>query len=244
MTHDHEHGTVHRAADRPVTREEGGETRHSFSFGRHYDPANVELGFLVCHNDDLVQPGHGYPDHPHRDLEIVTWALEGTLTHRDSTGGGGEVRPGQVQRLSAGSGVVHAETNAGAGPLHFVQMWVRPDEPGLPADYEQRDVDDDLGRGGWVTLASGMPSYADTTAVRLRSSRAALHAVRLPPGGSVRVPEAPLTHLFVARGRIETEHLGDLDTGDAARLFGTGGQLISAPTGAELLAWEMHPGPR
>ena len=235
---------VHRAADRFVTRAEGRTTWHSFSFDRHYDPANVEMGFLVCHNDDLVQPDHGYPPHPHRDLEIVTWVLRGGLRHEDSAGHGGVVAPGVVQRLSAGSGVVHSEVADGSEPVHFVQMWVRPDEPGLTPSYEQRDVGGDLGRGGWVTLASGIRSQTDVTAVRINNTRAGLHAARLGTGESLRLPEGAMLHLFVARGGVEMEHLGELDTGDAARLFETGGQEVTASQEAELLLWEMAPGPR
>ena len=235
---------VRRAAERFVTEGEGRTTRHSFSFGRHYDPGNVEMGFLVCHNDDVVAPASGYPPHPHRDLEIVTWVLQGRLRHQDSTGRGGVVAPGTVQRLSAGSGVVHAEMADGDGPVHFVQMWVRPDETGLVPSYEQRDVGSALGGGGWITLASGLPSQTDVTAVRINNSRAGLHAARLGTGGSLRLPEAAMMHLFVARGGVEMERLGGLDTGDAARLFGDGGHLVTAPSGAELLLWEMVPGPR
>jgi redox-sensitive bicupin YhaK (pirin superfamily) len=235
---------VHPAADRFVTRAEGRTTWHSFSFDRHYDPANVEMGFLVCHNDDRVQPRHGYPPHPHRDLEIVTWVLDGALRHEDSTGHGGVVAPGAVQRLSAGSGVVHSEVADGDEPVHFVQMWVRPDVTGLAPGYEQRDVGSDLERGGWVSLASGSRSRTDVAAVRINNSRASLSAARLHPGESLRLPEGAMLHLFVARGGVEMEHLGELDTGDAARLFGSGGQTVTAPDGAELLLWEMAPGPR
>ena len=238
------HIEVRRAADRFVTEVAGRTTRHSFSFDRHYDPDNVELGFLVCHNEDLVEPGHGYPQHPHRDLEIVTWVLEGRLRHRDSTGRGGVVAPRTVQRLSAGSGVVHAEVADGAEPVHFVQMWVRPDVPGVVPGYEQRDVGSDLAGGGWVTLASGLPPHTDVAAVRINNSRAGLHAALLSPGESLRLPEAEIMHLFVARGGVEMEHLGDLDTGDAARLFGWEGLVTAAPNGAELLLWEMPQGPR
>lgn len=237
---------VRRGSERFVTDVEGRTTRHSFSFGAHYDPDDVGFGLLVCHNDDLVRPGHGYPDHPHRDLEIVTWVLEGALRHQDSTGRGGVVTPGTVQRLSAGSGVVHAEVNDAAEPVRFLQMWVRPEETGLEPSYEQRGVDAELGRGGWVTLASGMGSRIDAAAVRLNSTRAALHAVRLRPGESVHLPDARWLHLFVARGGVEVELLGDLDTGDAARLSRSGGQRVSgsSPTGAEVLLWEMHSRPR
>jgi redox-sensitive bicupin YhaK (pirin superfamily) len=232
------HIDVRRAADRFVTEAEGRTTRHSFSFDRHYDPSNIELGFLVCHNDDLVQPRHGYGPHPHRDLEIVTWVLEGRLRHEDSTGTGGVVEPGVVQRLSAGSGVVHAEVTDGAAPAHFVQMWVRPDVPGLPPTYDQRDVGELLGRDGWVTLASGMPRHRDA-AVRIGNSRAGLHAARLRCDRVVALPDAPLLHLFVARGEVEVEQVGRLGTGDAARLSRTGGQAVTASADAELLLWEM-----
>ncbi len=244
---------VRRAGDRFVTAEPGRTTRHSFSFGRHYDPDNVGLADLVAHNDDRVEPRGGYPEHPHRDLEIVTWVLSGTLRHEDSTGHSGELRAGTVQRLSAGSGIRHSETNPDPDePVHFVQMWVLPDEPGLEPGYEQRDVDADLGRGGWVSLASGNQAYADDPAVRLCNSRSVLHAARLQRGGSVRLPEphgarpgqSSVFHLFVARGGVEMESLGELDTGDAARLVGAGGQLVTAPNEAEVLLWEMHPGPR
>jgi len=244
---------VRRSADRFVTVAAGRTTRHSFSFDRHYDPDNVGLASLVAHNEDLVGPGAGYPEHPHRDLEIVTWVLSGTLRHEDSTGRGGDIRPGTVQRLSAGRGVRHSEVNPDPDePVHFVQMWVLPDEPGLDPSYEQRDVDADLERGGWVSLASGNQAFADDPAVRLYNSRSVLQAVRLPRGGSVRLPEPrgersgepSVCHLFVARGGVEMESLGELDTGDAARLFGAGGQLVAAPNGAEVLLWKMHPGPR
>jgi redox-sensitive bicupin YhaK (pirin superfamily) len=244
---------VRRAADRFVTVEPGRTTRHSFSFGSHYDPGNVGVADLVAHNEDLVGPRAGYPEHPHRDLEIVTWVLSGTLRHEDSTGHAGEIRAGTVQRLSAGSGIRHTEVNPDReAPVHFVQMWVLPDEPGLEPSYEQRDVDADLGRGGWVSLASGSQAYADDPAVRLCNSRAVLHAARLRRGESLRLPdphgarpgETSVLHLFVARGGVEMEVLGELDTGDAARLFGAGGQLLTAPNEAEVLLWEMHPGPR
>jgi len=230
---------VRRSGDRFVTAVPGRTTRHSFSFDRHYDPANVELGFLVCHNDDLVAPGHGYPDHPHRDLEILTWVLAGRLRHEDSTGHGGLVVPGLVQRLSAGSGVVHAEVADGTEPVRFVQMWVRPDEPGLVPGYAQAEVGADLDRGGWVPLASGMPSLTEAAAVRINNRYAALHALRLRPGGSAQLPETGLMHLFVARGGVELEGVGALRAGDAARLFATGGQTVTAREEAELLLWEM-----
>lgn len=235
---------VRRAADRFVTRAPGRTTWHSFSFDRHYDPDNVGLGFLVCHNDDRVEPGAGYAEHPHRELEIVTWVLEGALRHEDSTGRGGVVVPGVVQRLSAGTGVRHAEVTDGPAPVHFIQMWVQPGESGRDPSYAQRDVGTELAAGGWVTLASGMPAHGDLAAVPLGNERAALHVARLSPGRSLELPAAPMLHVFVSRGAAALEGVGVLTTGDAARLSG-GGQRLAAPTGladatgAEVLVWQM-----
>ncbi|WP_246456367.1 pirin family protein [Nocardioides mesophilus] len=119
---------VRRAGERFETVAPGIRTRHSFSFGRHYDPGNTAHALLVAHNDDRVRPGHGYPRHPHQDLEILTWVLSGALRHEDSQGTGGLVAPGTLQRLSAGSGIEHTEWNDAAtgSEVRFVQMWVRP----------------------------------------------------------------------------------------------------------------------
>jgi quercetin 2,3-dioxygenase len=228
---------VRRAADRFVTEAAGRTTRHSFSFDRHYDPGNVGMGFLVCLNDDLVQPGSGYPDHPHRELEILTWVLDGELRHQDSTGRGGTVAPGVLQRLRAGSGIVHSEVNAGADPVHFVQMWVRPGESGLPPAYDQAVVDP---HGGWLTLASGIPAHRESTAVPISNDRAGLHGARLGDGEVARLPEAPMLHLFVARGRVDLEGVASLGAGDAVRLVDGGGQRLTARGSAELLLWEMR----
>jgi len=213
---------VIRAADRFVTTYDGVVSRHSFSFGTHYDPLNVGFGVLVCHNDDVLQPTKGYDEHPHRDLEIVTWVLEGELHHRDSTGTSGVIVPGQVQVMSAGSGVLHEE-HAGPGVTRFVQMWVRPDEPGLPPRYVQEEAPL---TEGWLTVPG------------IRSSRAALHATRLPPEGTATLPWAPHVHLFVCSGEVTLETREVLQAGDAARV--TGAEAMSLTGEAELLAWAMR----
>jgi redox-sensitive bicupin YhaK (pirin superfamily) len=214
--------SIHRAADRPFTTYDGVVSRHSFSFGAHYDPANVGFGMLVCHNEDTLQPARGYDEHPHRELEIVTWVLEGELHHRDSTGSSGVVVPGVVQVLSAGSGVVHAE-HAGPGTTRFVQMWVRPDEPGRAPSYLQEEAPLDE---GWLTVPG------------VRSSRAALHATRLFPERPALLPSAPFVHLFVCRGAISLESGEVLSVGDALRVSDCDGLMASGD--AELLAWAMR----
>jgi redox-sensitive bicupin YhaK (pirin superfamily) len=227
---------VRRAADRFTTSTGGRTTRHSFSFGEHYDPGNVGFAVLVAHNDDLVAPGHGYDTHPHRDLEIVTWVLEGTLVHQDSRGPGGILHPGVVQRLSAGTGVLHSERNdAGARvPTRFVQMWLRPDEPGVQPSYAQHEVGD---VSGLMPLVSGIRGL--DAAVGIGTSGAALQIAGLAPGRSVALPDAPHLHVFVARGSVTLEGAGPLEEGDAARFTAEGARALTAVTAAEVLVWQL-----
>ena len=241
---------VRRAAQRARTRNAWLDSRHSFSFGRHYDPANTSHGVLVVNNDDLVEAGSGFDTHPHRDMEIVTWVLRGSLVHQDSAGHSGVVYPGLAQRMSAGTGILHSERNdayaSDAGraqeQVRFVQMWVVPDESGLPPGYEQREIDDALLAGGLVPVASGMAEHGGAAAVRIANRSAALHAARLQPGQSVPLPEAPYLHLFVASGSVELEGAGRLASGDAVRFTAGGGQRVTATEPAEVLVWEMHAG--
>ncbi len=240
---------VRRATGRPATRLGWLDSKHSFSFGGHWDPANTHHGLLLVNNDDVVLPGTGFETHPHRDMEIVTWVLSGSLVHQDSTGHNGIIYPGLAQRMSAGRGIRHSEKNdswrvqGGAAheePVHFVQMWVLPDEQDVDPGYEQLEIDDELLQGGLVTVASGMPEHEGATAIRIRNRYAALHVARLRPGGAVELPEAPFLHLFVARGAVDLEGTGPLGTGDAVRATATGGQAVTADEDAELLVWEMH----
>jgi redox-sensitive bicupin YhaK (pirin superfamily) len=240
---------VRRAGERPATRLGWLDSKHSFSFGPHWDPANTHHGLLLVNNDDVVLPGTGFETHPHRDMEIVTWVLSGSLVHQDSTGHSGVIYPGLAQRMSAGRGILHSEKNdarrlPGGGssdePVHFVQMWVVPDERDVDPGYEQLEIDDELLRGGLVTVASGMPGHEGATAIRIRNRYAALHVARLRPGQAVELPEAPFLHLFVARGDVTLEGTGDLAAGDAVRATATGGQAVRADGEAEVLVWEMH----
>src|SRR5438128_1769280 len=125
------------------------DSRHSFSFSRHHDPANTHHGLLLVHNDDRVRAGTGFTTHPHQDMEIVTWVLEGELEHEDTLGNRGIIYPGLAQRMSAGTGIHHSEMNPSRGAdVHFVQMWVLPDTDRIDPGYEQLDINADLERGG------------------------------------------------------------------------------------------------
>jgi redox-sensitive bicupin YhaK (pirin superfamily) len=238
---------VRRAGARFATKISWLDSKHSFSFGHHHDAANTHHGVLLVNNDDVVKPGTGFETHPHQDMEIVTWVLRGALVHQDSEGHNGVIYPGLAQRMSAGTGILHSEKNdrlagdaAPTEPVHFVQMWVVPDEAGIAPGYEQLEIEDELLRGGLVTVASGMPQHKNRAAIRIRNKYAALHVARLEPGQSVELPDAPFQHLFVPRGGVTLEGAGDLAEGDAARLTATGGQRVTATEAAEVLVWEMH----
>ena len=152
---------VRRAESRFVSDFGWLDSKHSFSFGHHHDPRNTHHGLLLVNNDDIVDAGTGFDTHPHRDMEIVTWVLDGSLVHQDSTGHNGVIYPGLAQRMSAGTGILHSEKNDSwrlAGPehrdpVHFVQMWVLPDTESVQPGYEQLDVNDQLDRGGLVITA-------------------------------------------------------------------------------------------
>src|SRR3954454_1329753 len=168
---------IRRAEDRAKTKIAWLDSKHSFSFGSHYEPENTHHGLLLVNNDDIVKPGTGFDTHPHRDMEIVTWVLRGSLVHQDSTGHSGVIYPGLAQRMSAGSGILHSEKNDSwklegdrhVDPVHFVQMWVVPDEAGVEPGYAQREIDAELLTGGLVPVASGMDKHDGASAIRIKN---------------------------------------------------------------------------
>jgi quercetin 2,3-dioxygenase len=230
---------IRRAADRPVTTTPWLKSRHSFSFGDHYDPDNIHHGLLLVNNDDSVQPASGFETHPHRDMEIVTWVLRGELTHQDSMGNRGVIYPGLAQRMSAGSGILHSEKNDSlTEPVHFVQMWVIPDETGVTPGYQQQEIDAQHLSNSLATIASGIPGHDG--AITLHNRNAALHGARLRPGAAVDLPSAPYLHLFVPHGRVTLEGVGELNEGDAVRFNDADGRRVTAHDSSEVLIWEMH----
>ncbi|MFF3345439.1 pirin family protein [Streptomyces sp. NPDC002779] len=198
----------------------GIDSRHAFSFGPHYDPGNLRFGTMIACNEERLAPGAGFDEHPHSHTEIVTWVVEGELTHRDSTGHETVVRPGDVQRLSAAAGVRHVERNDGTAPLVFVQTWLAPLTPGGDPAYEI------------------VPGIADSTPYAVPEAGALLHVRRLAPGERTAVPDGAHVYVHVVRGevRLAGETLG---AGDAARIGGAKDVEAVGVTGVELLMWEM-----
>jgi redox-sensitive bicupin YhaK (pirin superfamily) len=227
---------IRRAADRPHTAIAWLDSRHSFSFGRHWDPTNTGHGLLLVSNDDRVRAGTGFSTHPHQDMEIVTWVLDGRLEHKDSEGNHGELYPGLAQRMSAGTGIWHSEMNpSGSEDVHFIQMWVPPDTERITPGYEQKDINSELDKGGLKPIASGQGHDA---AISIRQRDAVLWGGRLKPGETAGLPDDRHVHLFVARGGVALEGAGHLGEGDAARLTGAGSPMLTAgPDGAEVLIW-------
>ncbi|MFF0592091.1 pirin family protein [Streptomyces antibioticus] len=198
----------------------GIETRHAFSFGPHYDPDNLRFGALIACNEERLAPGAGFDEHPHSHTEIVTWVVEGELTHRDSRGHATTVRPGDVQRLGAASGVRHVERNDGPDPLTFVQMWLAPLDPGGDPSYE-------IVRG-----------IADATPYAVPEAGAMLHVRRLAAGERTAVPDAPYVYVHVVRGTARLDGV-ELGPGDAARITDAKDLTAAGVSESELLVWEM-----
>lgn len=222
------------------------QTRHSFSFADYYDPENLNWGALRVVNDDVVAPAQGFPTHPHRDMEIVTYVIEGALEHRDSTGSQGIVGPGGAQFMSAGTGIRHSEYNhSPEAPLHFLQMWVLPGKLGVKPSYGQVEFADADRLNRWLAVASGRDAVP--APVRLTQDAAFL-VTRIEPGHTLRHTFEPgrLGFAFVGTGsaRLEAESAGEardasLGAGDAVRLANVE-RLVVTGDGLVVL-WDVPP---
>jgi quercetin 2,3-dioxygenase len=228
---------VRRAGDRFVTRREGIELLHSFSFGEHYDSGNVSFGLLLALNEMLLAPGAGFEMHEHRDIEIVTWVVSGSLQHRDSAGSASVIGPGMAQRLSAGHGVLHSEMASPSDAARVVQMWMAPEESGIEPSYEQRNFTEELKHGGLVPIASGDPRHE--SALRIHQPDATLYAARLSAEAPMQLPAASYVHVFVTQGSVTVEGIARLGCGEAARLSNSRGHRVTTNVDAEILVWEM-----
>lgn len=213
------------------------DSRHSFSFGDYHDPAHMGFGPLRVINDDRVAPGGGFPPHGHRDMEIISYVLDGGLQHQDSLGNGSVIVPGDVQRMSAGAGIRHSEYNASkTAPVHFLQVWIIPEREGIAAGYEQKTfapqdkqgrlrlVASRDGRDGSVTLHQD----ADMFATLLGAGQAVSHTLRAGRGAWI----------HVARGTVSLNGTA-LGPGDGASLTTPGPLTLDQGHDAEVLLFDM-----
>jgi redox-sensitive bicupin YhaK (pirin superfamily) len=210
---------------------------HSFSFADYYDPAHMGFGALRVINEDRVQPGKGFGTHGHRDMEIITYVLEGALAHKDSMGNGSVIKPGDVQRMSAGSGVTHSEFNQSASePVHLLQIWIEPNVSGIRSSYEEKHFDADSLRGQLRLIAS---SDARDGSVLIHQN-ASVYAARLDGNDSVTHPLAPgrLAYVHVARGKVDVNG-NALGAGDALKASGESQIVLSRPDNAEVLLFDL-----
>lgn len=228
-----------RKADTRGHAEHGGwlDSWHTFSFANYYDPAHMGYSVLRVINDDVIAPGAGFPMHAHQDMEIVTYVLEGALEHRDSLGNGDFIRPGDVQRMSAGTGVQHSEFNpSSAAPVHFLQIWLEPEQGGMAPSYEQkffghadkrgrlRLIASHDGRDGSVTVHQDADVYASL----LNSGEQVSHALAA----------GRLGYVHLVSGSIRVNGIA-LKTGDAAKIEAEQELVIAADEDSELLLFDL-----
>ena len=209
------------------------DTRHSFSFADYYDPEHMGVSHLRVINDDVIAPGGGFPTHPHRDMEILTYVMEGALAHRDSMGNGTSIQAGEVQRMSAGRGITHSEFNASRDePVHLLQIWLLPRARGLPSGYEQRCIPDDEKRGVFRLIAT--PDGRDNSLTIQQD--VSLQATILESGERLEYRASPgrILYLHLARGRM-TVNGERLTGGDAVTVQAEPLRLLGDHGGEALL---------
>ncbi|MBK6695709.1 MAG: pirin family protein [Myxococcales bacterium] len=228
---------IRKATDRGHANHGWLDSHHTFSFADYYDPAHMGFRSLRVINDDRVQPGMGFGTHPHKDMEIISYVLEGALQHRDSMGTGSIIRPGDVQRMSAGSGVTHSEFNASKSDLvHFLQIWIMPAERGIKPSYEQKTFTADDKRGRLRLVAS--PDGADGSVTVHQDVR--LYATVLGSGESIAHALASGRHAYVHVAAGEVELNGQpLGEGDGARVSEEAALLLKGVRHADVLVFDL-----
>ncbi len=213
------------------------DSRHTFSFGDFYDPAHMGFRTLRVINEDRVQPGQGFGTHPHRDMEIVSYVLEGALEHRDSMGTGSIIRPGDVQRMSAGTGVTHSEYNASkTEPVHFLQIWLMPSQKGIAPGYEQKAFPADTRRGRLRLVAS--PDGHDGSLTI--HTDGAMYAGSFEAGESAELVLGAGRQAWVqaTRGQVRVNGVA-LQTGDGAALSNEASVRVEGVDGGEVLVFDL-----
>jgi redox-sensitive bicupin YhaK (pirin superfamily) len=227
---------VRRSDERGSSRFNWLDSRHTFSFGDYYDPRHVGYSSLRVINEDRVTPGAGFPTHSHRDMEIITYVLEGALAHKDSTGTSSVIRVGDVQRMSAGTGISHSEYNASkTEPVHFLQIWIMPNQTGLEPGYEQRSFDLNEASGKWILVAA-----PNGNGVLKIHQKAELSLAVLPKGRELDYQLSAGRHawLQVARGKV-TLNGALLEAGDGAAIDNESVVHLTAVDQSEVLLFDL-----
>jgi redox-sensitive bicupin YhaK (pirin superfamily) len=211
------------------------DSKHSFSFGHYYDADHMGFGALRVINEDRVGPGQGFPAHPHSDMEIISYVLEGALEHKDSIGTGSVIRPGDVQRMSAGSGIRHSEFNASkTDPVHLLQIWIVPETKGLKPSYEQRTFSE-LDKRGTLRLIGSHDGRDGSVTIHQDID---LYAAVLPPGTSVShdLDKGRQAWVQVARGSVAVNGMA-LNAGDGLAASDSG--VLAIEGDGEVLLFDM-----
>lgn len=229
--------TLRPAAERGHENHGWLDSWHTFSFADYYDPAHMGFRALRVINEDRVEPGHGFGTHGHREMEIISYVLEGALRHDDSTGVGSVIRPGDVQRMSAGSGVRHSEKNLSSSEkVHFLQIWILPSVRGIAPSYEQKSFADAEKRGRLRLVASPDGREGSVTV----HADASLYAGTFDTGESAELKLLPARHAWVqvARGRAKVNG-SELGPGDGAGVSDESSLRIEGVANAEVLVFDL-----
>ena len=213
------------------------DSRHTFSFGEYYDPRYMGFRALRVINEDRVKPGYGFPTHPHRDMEILSYVMEGALAHKDSMGTGSVIRPGDVQRMSAGTGVLHSEMNPSPDePVHFFQIWLLPAKRGIEPTYEQKRFEN-AEKQGRLKLVATQDARDGTVTI---NQDVDLYAGVFAPGDVAHLPMRAGRHAWVqvARGNV-TLNGTPLSQGDGAAVSEEAALDLSATSAAEVIVFDL-----
>jgi redox-sensitive bicupin YhaK (pirin superfamily) len=229
---------LRRSAERGHAQHGWLESRHTFSFADYHDPAHMGFGPLRVINEDRVQPGKGFGTHGHRDMEIVSYVLDGQLEHKDNMGTGSIIVPGDVQRMSAGRGVLHSEYNPSrSAPVHFLQIWIEPDVTGIAPSYEQKAIAADLKRGRFALIAS--PDGRDGSVTIHQDARIYAGLFDGAEAASHDVAPDRRVYVHVARGSVSVNG-NRLEAGDAAAITGEAAVRVEAGADAEVLLFDLN----
>jgi redox-sensitive bicupin YhaK (pirin superfamily) len=228
---------IRRAEDRGYADHGWLKSFHSFSFADYYDPEHVEFGPLRVINEDRVAPGQGFGTHGHRDMEIISYVLEGALAHKDSTGSSSTIRPGDVQRMSAGRGVRHSEFNPSASEgVHFLQIWIQPDARGIEPSYEEKRFSEEEKRGQLRLIAS--PDRAEGSVLIRQDARVYAGLFDGDESAERAIGPGRRAYVHVARGSVAANGVA-LQAGDALKLTDTERLTLRDGANAEVLVFDL-----